>query len=282
MALKVDYRNYDKLIDIIRVETLNQSQSAAKHVLTNVIENTLPNNGGMKRLNTKNVKKLQDRIRKDWLGKDGKAVKGESIPTVVFYTKTRTRVKGFGRLPFAVQAKDPKQRKMYFKKNTISSGEQLVDKANEITKRHTYGQTHFRRGRIDSKSNFRGWIKSLVFTTMAAIRSAAKISANRAGALIAGWTAAANAIGLSDFRRALPAKGQYNKTGSASFKKGHDSLKFTATNNAAPSEDQAKKHNNRFSGMIQKWFENGMDAAGKVAKKNIKAQLKNIGGNIND
>lgn len=71
------------------------------------------------------------------------------------------------------------------------------------------------------------------FVTAAAWRGAARILANRAGNFVAGWSAAASAIGSTAVARTVLAGGAYSRSGTAHA----SATELAATNSAAPSPD---------------------------------------------
>lgn len=282
MAYKIDYSQYDGLCRDLNAALLQQVQRAAKVVLGRAVRHTLPNDpvNGAKTLNTKAIRRLQANIKKDWLGREQE--KGKGIATAVFYTRRKVRLQGFSNLPFAVQIKGDNQRKIYHKQPVVNSGSELIRLANDgRTKSATYKDAHKRRSRIDSRRDFRGYIKSLIFTTVSALRQAARLSAARAGALIAGWTAAANKIEFSGFKSAVPKNASFTRLGSAELHKTADSFRFTATNNAAPSERQAKKHNRIIEGRLESWWNSANDQEARTTKKELREKIRAYAATVN-
>lgn len=274
---KVDFQYYDRLAKTVYDALKEQKKRAIKTTLKEVVAHTLPNKGGMRRLNIKSIKTLQNRIKKDWLGKDGK--RGSGITTAAFYTKSRVELKGYSPLPVAVQTKAGKQKKIYYKQPTITDADALIKAVNKQTESKRFNEAHYRRSRKDRKSNIFSFIKQLIFTTVGTLRQAAKVSASRAGATIAGWTKAAQLLDLQEFSRALPKNGSYTNLGEAKLTATKDCIKFSATNTALPSKETARRVN-AFIYPVQEWYKNAVDAESKRLKQEIKQKLKEVGGDI--
>lgn len=123
-------------------------------------------------------------------------------------------------------------------------------------------------------------MRTLIFTTVSALRQAARLSAARAGALVAGWTAAANKLDLKGFKSAVPKNASFTRLGSAELQKTSDSFRFTAVNDAAPSGSQAKKHNRMIEGRLESWWSSANEQEAKTTKKELRAKIKNYAATI--
>lgn len=186
-----------------------------------------------KALNKGAIKKQQQRIRQDILGKDGKGWK--RAPIAGDGSILASKIKGDSRMPLVVPTGSGRRKKSPPPKpvNILQS----ADAVRRWLKENTY--LAWRRG---SATRIRKRGAKLRWVEKSALLAAAKYLSDTAAGLLSGWAALARLSNNTKFAQLVSHRQKPNAPGSASMKNSDDKITVSVVNRGLPTAASVQKY----------------------------------------